>query len=174
MEKPTDDVIEIASELGPVRLRPEQDHDHAFRFALFCETHAAEFALLPLEPAALEQLLSLQFRAQTASYRANFPNARFDIIELDDTQIGRIVVDRPGDHLHIVDQAISSSLRNRGLGSTLMRALMDEANRAGQVVRLKVAAANQGAMRLYGRLGFVPVVTEPLYVEMQWPAPSST
>jgi ribosomal protein S18 acetylase RimI-like enzyme len=169
-----DGVIEIASKLGPVRLRPEREDDDAFRFALFCETRSAEFALLPLEPTAIEQLLSLQFRAQTASYRANFPNARFDIIELDHQPVGRIVVDRPGDRLHIVDQAIASALRNRGLGSTIMRTLMDEANLAGQMVRLKVAAANQGAMRLYGRLGFVPIVTEPLYVEMQWPAPQST
>jgi ribosomal protein S18 acetylase RimI-like enzyme len=174
MKHQADDVIEIASSLGPVRLRPEQEHDHAFRFALFCETHCAQFALLPLEPAALEQLLSLQFRAQTASYRANFPNARFDVIELEHQPVGRIVVDRPGDHLHIVDQAISAPLRNRGLGSTIMQALMDEANQAGQMVRLKVAVANQGAMRLYRRLGFVPVVTEPLYIEMQWPAPQST
>src|SRR4051812_16733139 len=96
-----DDVIEIGLDLGTarhlLRLRPEQETDLAFRYRLFCESRPAEFALLQLEPAAFEQLMGFQFQAQTVSYRANFPQARFDIIELDQAPIGRIVVDRPGD-----------------------------------------------------------------------------
>jgi ribosomal protein S18 acetylase RimI-like enzyme len=106
------------------------------------------------------------------SYRANFPNARFDIIECDRLPVGRIVVDRPGAVLHIVDQAIVPSLRGQGLGTTIMKALMDEAGRAGLAMRLQVASTNEPSMRLYLRLGFVPIKTDLLHIEMEWRAPA--
>jgi RimJ/RimL family protein N-acetyltransferase len=167
-----DDVIEIGSALGVLHLRPERDEDDAFRFKLFCESRPAEFALLQLDPAAFEQLMRFQFQAQTFTYRANFPDARFDIIERDSAPIGRIVVNRPGTMLHIVDQAIVPALRNRGIGTAVMKALMDEAGQAGLPVRLKVASTNDPSMRLYLRLGFVPIHVEPLYIEMEWQAPA--
>jgi ribosomal protein S18 acetylase RimI-like enzyme len=168
-----DDVIEIGSALGVLHLRPERDDDDAFRFKLFCESRPAEFALLQLDPAAFEQLMRFQFQAQTLTYRANFPDARFDIIERDGAPIGRIVVNRPGTMLHIVDQAIVPALRNRGIGTAIMKALMDEAGHAGLPVRLKVASTNDPSMRLYLRLGFVPIRVEPLYIEMEWRAPAA-
>jgi ribosomal protein S18 acetylase RimI-like enzyme len=174
MENRTKAVVEIGSSLGMLRLRPDQEQDQAFRFQLFCQSRSAEFALLGLDAAVFEQLMRFQFQAQTMSYRSGFPNARFDIIELDGTPIGRIVVDRPGDHIHIVDQAIVPPLRNRGLGTTIMKALMDEAAAAALPVRLKVASSNDPSMRLYLRLGFVPVHSEPLYLEMEWPCPMAT
>lgn len=165
-----EDVIEIAVPEGRLQMRPEQPADEAFRFALFCNSRPADFALLPLDAAGFAQLMRMQFQAQTVTYRANFPHARFDIIELDRKPIGRIVVDRPGDHLHIVDQAIVPELRNRGLGSAVMRALMEDASCHGLPVRLKVASTNDPSMRLYARLGFVPIHDDPLYIEMQWRA----
>jgi ribosomal protein S18 acetylase RimI-like enzyme len=169
-----EDVIEIGLTQGMLRLRPEQERDQAFRFKLFCESRPAEFALLRLDPTSYEQLMSFQFQAQTVSYRANFPDARFDIIELDGTPIGRIVVNRPGAVVHIVDQAIVPPLRNRGLGTAIMKALMHEAAASGLPMRLKVASTNDPSMRLYLRLGFVPILSDPLYIEMEWPAPAGS
>jgi RimJ/RimL family protein N-acetyltransferase len=169
---PADDRIAIGSAPGMLRLRPERDADETFRYQLFCESRPAEFAFLPLAPAAFEQLMRFQFQAQTVSYRANFPDARFDIIEQDGAPIGRIVVSRPGNMLYIVDQAIVPGLRNRGLGTAIMTALMEEAAEAALPVRLKVASSNDPSMRLYLRLGFVPIHVEPLYIEMQWRADS--
>jgi ribosomal protein S18 acetylase RimI-like enzyme len=168
-----EDVIEIGVPEGRLQMRSEQPDDEAFRFGLFCDSRPAEFALLRLDAAGLEQLMRLQFHAQNVTYRAHFPDARFDIIELDRRPIGRIVVNRPGDVIHIVDQAIVPELRNRGLGTAVMRALMEEATRSGLPVRLKVASSNDPSMRLYLRLGFVPILHDALYIEMEWPAPRS-
>jgi ribosomal protein S18 acetylase RimI-like enzyme len=165
-----EDVVEISLTQGKLCLRPERDEDDAFRFQLFCESRPAEFALLQFEPAVFDQLMRFQFQAQTKSYRASFPNARFDIIELDRLPIGRIVVDRPGNAIHIVDQAIVPSQRSRGLGSTIMKALMDEAGRSRLPVRLKVASTNDPSIRLYRRLGFTPITTDPFHIEMEWRA----
>ena len=151
-----------------LRLRPEVAEDDAFRFDLFCQSRPTALA----RRGGLRALMRFQFQAQQLSYRTRFPDARFDIVELDRVPIGRIVVDRPGGVLHIVDQALAPPLRNRGLGTTIMKALMDEAAGNALPVRLMVASSNASAIRLYRRLGFVPIRTEPPSVEMEWRAPA--
>src|SRR4051794_37947405 len=122
-----DDVISIPSPLGLLTLRPERDDDQSFRYDLFCASRPPEWEMVQLAPHLREQLNRHQFAAQTESYRTQFAKARFDIIALAGERIGRIVVDRPGDELHIVDQAIVPHMRNKGLGTSVMRTLMDEA-----------------------------------------------
>jgi len=164
------DVIVIPSPLGRLELRPEREDDQAFRYRLFCESRPPEWDMVQLHPQLRQQLMQHQFEAQTKSYRVQFPKARFDIIELDGQSIGRIVVDRPGDVLHLVDQAIVPHLRNKGLGTTIMRSLLDEAGARKLPVRLMVGSSNDPSLRLYLRLGFVPIKTVPLYIELEWRA----
>ena len=166
-----DDIVEVPSPVGLLHLRPEREEDRDFRYRLFCDSRQPEFALLP--PPAYQQVMTHQFHAQTMSYRNDFPRARFDIIELDGKPIGRIVVDRPGTMLNVVDQAIVPQLRSRGIGTAIMRALMAEAQAAGLPVRLMVASGNDPSLRLYLRLGFVPIQTVPLYMELEWRAPAA-
>jgi ribosomal protein S18 acetylase RimI-like enzyme len=60
-------------------------------------------------------------------------------------------------------------LRNRGIGTALMRSVMDAAAAAILPVRLHVASDNDPSLRLYLRLGFVPLVSSiPMYVELEW------
>lgn len=166
-------VIDIVSPLGALRLRPERDDDDAFRYALFCQSRSTDLALLPLEAAAHEQLMLIQYRAQTMGYRTSFPAARFDIVELDGEPIGRIVVDRSRRDIEIVDWVITPPMRGRGIGTTIMSAMTDEARQAARRVRLKVAAGNDAALRLYLRLGFEPVGAIPFYTELAWSAPET-
>ena len=164
------DIIDIPSASGLLRLRPERAEDAEFRFRLFCDSRLPEWYQVELDAAVREQLMRHQFAAQTATYRQRFPRARHDIIWLAGEPIGRIVVNRPGDQVHIVDHAIVPALRNRGIGTTIMRALMDEAARAALPVRLKVASSNDPSLRLYLRLGFQPIEEIPAYIELEWRA----
>jgi len=165
-----DHVLHIASPVGLLHLRPERDDDRGFRYQLFCDSRQPEFALLP--PPVYQQVMAHQFHAQTVGYRGQFPQARFDIIELAGERIGRIVVDRSGTMMHIVDQAIVPTLRGRGIGTAIMRALMDEAQAAGLPVRLEVASENDPSFRLYQRLGFVPIETYLFYMRLEWRSPT--
>ncbi len=161
----------INSSVGVLHRRAEREEDAQFRFRLFCQSRPAAFSALPLPPAAMEQLMRFQFQAQTTSYRAQFPGAQFDIIELDGRPVGRIIVDRSDARLLIVDQAIVLELRNNGLGTAIMRSVMDEAAAAALPVRLHVASDNDPSLRLYLRLGFVPIPSSiPMYVELEWSA----
>ena len=49
-----------------------------------------------------------QFRGQNASYGANYPDARFEIVEHDGAPIGRLVTSRTPDAVLIVDIALKS------------------------------------------------------------------
>ncbi|HEX8663401.1 MAG TPA: GNAT family N-acetyltransferase [Beijerinckiaceae bacterium] len=163
--------LAIPSPLGLLRLRSEEPRDQDFRFRLFCDSRLPEWYRVCLEPAVREALMRMQFESQTTTYAQRFPRARFDIIELEGEPIGRIVVNRPGPFIHIVDHAIVPSLRNRGLGTAIMLALMDEAAAASIPMRLKVADANDPSLKLYRRLGFTPIEEAPFYIELEWTAP---
>lgn len=163
-----DGVITIPSPRGSLTLRPERQDDQAFRYRLFCRSRPPEWDIVQLDPQVREQLMQHQFDAQTKGYLAQFPKARFDIIELDGEPIGRIVVDRPDDMMHIVDQAIVPHLRSNGIGTAIMRTLMDEALNRAIPVRLMVGSSNDPSLRLYLRLGFVPIATTPMYIELEW------
>jgi ribosomal protein S18 acetylase RimI-like enzyme len=162
-----DAILEIPSPAGLLHLRPEREEDRDFRYRLFCDTRQPEFALM-LPPPVYQQVMAQQFHAQTVSYRTDFPQARFDIVELDGIAIGRVVVDRPGTMIHIVDQAIVPHWRGRGIGTAIMRAIMDDAAGAGLPVQLEVDSENDPTFRLYRRLGFVTIETAPFYLRLEW------
>ena len=163
-----DDVIRIPSPLGMLALRPEREEDRAFRYSLFCRSRPPEWDMVQLDPQVREELMRHQFEAQTNGYLTQFPQARFDIIELDGEPIGRIVVDRPADMINLIDQAIVPAWRNQGLGTTIMRTLMDEVRARGIPLRLMVGSSNDPSLRLYLRLGFVPIASTPMYIELEW------
>ncbi len=162
--------LDIPWPAGRLTLRPETKDDLPFRFQLFIRSRPPEWDQVYLPIEELTQLMNQQFWAQTETYLARFPEARFDIIELNGEPIGRIVVNRPGDRIHLVDQAIAPQLRNQGLGTAVMRSLMQEAAACGLFMTLKVSNANDPSMRLYSRLGFEPVDEALEYIEMTWRA----
>jgi ribosomal-protein-alanine N-acetyltransferase len=59
------------------------------------------------------------------------------------------------DEIHINNVALRPALRGQGLGTSLMRHVLREARRLGaRRATLEVRASNEGARRLYERLGF--------------------
>jgi ribosomal protein S18 acetylase RimI-like enzyme len=162
----------VSSPLGPLQIRPEAPEDEAFRYALFCESRP-DLALLPLDAQGREQLMRMQFKAQAVGYRAQFPTARFDIVICDGKPVGRLVRAVAGGALHLVDIALAPAMRGHGIGTALLQALMDEARASALPIRLQVAANNDGAERLYRRLGFSQIRRDEAYVTMKWTPPSA-
>ena len=157
--------MKIATPLGPVVIRPEAPADDDFRLTLFAQSRP-DLAVLPAEVRAT--LVPMQFRAQTLGYRAQFPAAQNEIIELGGQPVGRVVCDRSGGVLHLVDIALLADARNQGLGGAVMRALMGSARAAGVGMRLRVAHSNPAAQRFYARLGFRVAEQQPADTVMEW------
>jgi ribosomal protein S18 acetylase RimI-like enzyme len=151
-----------------VNLRAADPGDEAFVGALFAERRAAEFAPLGWPPADLEAFLRSQSAAQERGYRDQHPGAAFQIVLADSVRIGRLVVDHSATAVWIVDVALTSSWRGRGVGTALVREVQRTAGEAGLPVCLHVESTNGGARRLYERLGFEATATTGMHVRMEW------
>jgi ribosomal protein S18 acetylase RimI-like enzyme len=156
---------------GRVRRRPEREADDEFRFDLFRGSRPPGEDLSALDAPLRERLMRQQFCGLNASYRANYPDARFEIVELDGVPIGRIVAARTPDAMLIVDIALIAAWRRRGIGASLVNGVLIEARAAGLPVRLFVSANNAPALRFYLRLGFKPVETSAIGIRLEWRDP---
>jgi ribosomal protein S18 acetylase RimI-like enzyme len=116
-----------------------------------------------------EAFLRMQYDAQRRSYLMQLPEAKYWVIRYDGAAVGRLIVERTAEEIHVVDIALLPEFRKRGIGSTLMESIIKEASQAAKTVRLPVERFNP-ALRWYERLGFSVVNTEPIYLEMVWRA----
>ncbi len=150
-----------------ITLRPVQPDDEAFLFDLYAGTRREEMAAWGLDEVMLAQILRMQFAGQQGAYRAQFPEADHHIILRHERPIGRLLVDRTGAEMLLVDVALVAEARGSGIGTRLLRALQAEAAEKGVPLRLKVVLTNP-ARRLYQRLGFVGLDDDGVYEQMEW------
>jgi RimJ/RimL family protein N-acetyltransferase len=159
-------VLETAR--GRIALRPEQAADAAFLYALFHSHMLAELAMMPVDAATKEQLVRMQFDSQTATYRAQYPQARFDIVEQDGRPIGRLIVDSGADANCFVDFALLPDYRGGGLGTAIIAAVLREQTRP---VLCKVLYNNEASLRMCRRVGFVQIGGELPFLQLEWRPP---
>jgi ribosomal protein S18 acetylase RimI-like enzyme len=150
-----------------VGLRAYVVEDEAFLQHVYASTRAEELARIGWDTTQQQAFLQMQYQAQRRSYLAQFPVAEHCIIQRADADVGRLIVDRSGDVIRLIDISLLPEHRNAGLGSGLLRDLQAEAVRAGKPVGLHVDRANR-ARRLYQRLGFAKTADGDIYIEMAW------
>ncbi|MFZ3264614.1 MAG: GNAT family N-acetyltransferase [Terriglobales bacterium] len=154
-------------------LRPLRAEDEAFLFDVYASTRSEEMALVGWDKPQQESFLRMQFKAQQSSYAMQFPNADYRIIVHDGQLAGRLIVDRSGADILLIDIALLPPFRNAGIGAVLMKQVMDEAARARKPLKLHVEKFNP-ARRLYDRLGFSTIGDNGIYLEMMWNPESGT
>jgi ribosomal protein S18 acetylase RimI-like enzyme len=81
--------------------------------------------------------------------------------------VGRRLVARTAEGIHLVDIALLSANRNQGIGTQLIRELLEQASAAGSSLHLHVLRGNP-ALRLYQRLGFQETTADAMYIQMAW------
>jgi ribosomal protein S18 acetylase RimI-like enzyme len=129
--------------------------DAPFLRDLHKSARAADFAAAGLPRAALDMLLEQQYRAQTAGYAAQFPDAGSLIILHRDEPVGRLMLLAGDAGWHVIDILLLPSARGQGIGTDVLEAIARAATEAGaHKVTLSVLFSNAGARRLYARLGF--------------------
>jgi ribosomal protein S18 acetylase RimI-like enzyme len=149
-----------------VRLRPVDDADRVFLVELYASTREEELAQVEWPEGARETFVEQQFAAQDHHYRANYPGATLDVIEVDGSPAGRLYVHRGPSDIRIMDIALAPGFRGRGIGTRLLRSLMDEADASGRKLSIHVEQ-NNPARSLYDRLGFRPAGEHGVYVLME-------
>jgi len=148
-----------------IQLRPCRDEDERFLFEVHASTRVEELAAL--DPAQREQFLEMQHLAQHTYYHQRFPDCEFLVIERSGVPMGRLYLDRRQDELRIVDIALLDEFRGHGVGSYLLRRILDEAEMAGLPVRIHVEK-NNPARTLYDRLGFRETDDTGAHYLMEW------
>ena len=121
--------------------------------------------LRPLGPEVFDGLIGMQFRAQSLSIKLDHPRADRKIVLVDAAPVGRLVVDASADHVELIDIALLPNYRNQGIGTSVLRSVLAQADRIGRVVRLHVEKQNR-AVRLYERLGFAISGDAGMYLVM--------
>ncbi len=150
------------------RLARDDEADRTFLYALFVATRAAEMAAMPIDAAAKDFLLRAQYRSMTATYRHDYPGARWEVVELMGEPVGRLVTDVGDRFVTYVDIAISPSAQGRGLATRLMTMALEEPRRLGLPAQVNVLERNVASLRLCERLGFVRVDESPPFVRLEW------
>jgi ribosomal protein S18 acetylase RimI-like enzyme len=140
--------------------------DDAFLFELYADTRREEFAALGWNESALLAFLRSQFDLQTRAYATAYPQGNFQLILCAGEPVGRMYVARQPDEYRLVDLALLSEYRGRGIGTKLLQQLVSKAQAEGLPVRFHVELNNR-ARRLYERLGFKPVHENGPYLLME-------
>jgi ribosomal protein S18 acetylase RimI-like enzyme len=156
---------------APPTWREERDDDLFFLRKLYASTRAEELAPLNWTDDQLDAFLTMQFDAQRAHYRANYPDADFLVLLLGSERVGRLYVDRGEHETLLIDIALLPRHRGAGIGTDILRQLTGDAADADRPLRLSVDKTS-AALRLYRRLGFAVISDNGLSWRMEWRPPA--
>lgn len=142
-------------------LRPAADGDYDFAVGLYLEsTKPLLVALGRWDEARVVR-----------RFRRAFKLEQTQVIHVNGSDIGWMHVSRAADGFHLHQLHLLERFRNRGIGTRLIEALLDNARREGRKVVLNVLRGNP-AVSLYRRLGFRIVGEDAEKHIMQWRASS--
>jgi ribosomal protein S18 acetylase RimI-like enzyme len=159
---------------GSVVMRPVSEADEEFLIAVYASTRADELAQVQWAEGQQEQFVRWQYGLQRSEYQSRFPDARYCVILVDGRPAGRIWVGTDEQQIRLLDIALLPEFQNRGVGTLLVRQLMDEAAREAKPLRHMVFVLNNDAQRFYERLGFVVIEDLGAYKHMEYHHPQIT
>lgn len=145
-----------------IEFLPPSGKDREFAQQLYMET------MRPL----LQRLDAWDEREMVAHFRAGFVPEQMRLIHFNGVPIGYLQVAEADDALTLLQIHLLAGARGRGIGTAIIRALLDYAERGGKEVLLSVVRHNP-AIALYRRLGFAVVTEDPVRLHMRrWPPPA--
>ena len=150
-----------------MELRAASTEDRAFLRDVYGSTREQELADVPWSAEQKIAFLDHQFDAQDTYYKGHYEGATYDVILVDGTPAGRLYVARWPEEIRIMDIALLPAFRGQGVGTRLMRDILEEGTREGKSVTIHVEV-NNPAMTLYRRLGFEQRKERHPYVLMEW------
>lgn len=156
------------SEAGPsVTLRPAADGDRPFMLRVYSSIRESELEGSGLPREQWAPFIEQQFQAQSHAY-ASYRDTSFEVVLVDGEPAGRLIIARWPEELRVVDIALLPEFRGRGIGGTLMREVIEEADKRGVKASIHVERFNP-AQHLYTRLGFRMVSETGVYLLLERP-----
>lgn len=150
-----------------ITLKASQPSDEEFLFSVYASTRLEELALVDWTEEQKAAFLRMQFEAQSRFYVENYPGAKFQLILLDGQLVGRLYIHRRQEEIRIMDIALLSEYRRRGIGTALLQRILEEAKSKQMPVTIHVERFNP-ALQLYERLGFHLKEDRGVYHLLEW------
>jgi len=154
--------------LNSITLRPATADDEPLLLEIYASTRLSELELIPWDENQKRAFIKMQFDARRKQYRESYPDAESSMILRQGEPMGSLLVARRDSEIVLVDIALLPRHRNAGIGTHLVKALMEEAAGARKTVRLRVLATS-AAVKMYERIGFKRTNNAGVYFEMNWP-----
>ena len=151
-----------------VTLRPVTTEDNEFLLAVYASTRADELAQVAWAPGQKEAFVRWQFELQRKEYDTRYPDARYQVVLVNDQPAGRIWIGEDDTQIRLLDIGLLEEFQDRGVGTVLLKQLIAEANAAKKKLRHMVFVLNNDAHRFYERLGFVVIEDLGGYKHMEW------
>jgi ribosomal protein S18 acetylase RimI-like enzyme len=151
----------------PISLRDVCEQDQTFLYEVYASTRADELALVPWNEEQRGAFLRMQFTAQDNYYREQYAKAEYKVILFERELAGRLYVLREEKSIRILDITVIPTLRNRGIGTVLLREILDEARDLEKTVQIYVETYNR-SLRLFERLGFERKAEEGINFLLEW------
>ena len=151
--------------LADVQLRPITQADLPFLCRVYASAREDELAALAWSSVEKSAFLSQQFACQHQYYQEHYADAQFMVIMRGTHAIGRLYwLDRAG-HAVLIDFSLLPQWRGTGIGTALLRQLLQRADVARQSTTLHVEPTNR-AQHLYRRHGFTVLADNGVYLRM--------
>lgn len=155
--------------LATPTMLPVVADDEPFLFALFEEVNEARLNLSAMPPDLRAPLMRQQFEAHREHYRSPEMDLTDWIIQIEGQPVGRMTILENDREIRIADLAIVAAHRRKGIATAAVQGKIKEAVSSGRALRLHVAKfGDEDALRLYTRLGFVPIEDRGLHWFMGW------
>jgi len=106
--------------------------------------------------------------AQEQFFRQHFSSETVQIVMLGDRGAGLLNLEPEPKEWFLANLQIHPEFQNRGLGTAVLRTLLESAQQLKKPVRLQVLRVNAAALRLYQRLGFVVYQETATHQLMRW------
>ncbi len=91
---------------------------------------------------------------QDRGFIDSWAQQNYSIVSADGIPCGYVCVEYATDHIHLAEIVIDPAYQGKGLGTRLLKGIIDSANEMHKPVRLHTQLKNR-AIGLYLRLGFV-------------------
>lgn len=99
-------------------------------------------------------LLDLQVRGREAGLNAAYPNLDRRVASIDGVVAGLLLLDFSAGSAHVVEIAVASGWRRRGLATALLAAVVAEARAAGLPATASIFPGNTASLALFESAGF--------------------
>lgn len=136
-----------------IQLAKKTKKDEEFVFEVFSENKIAELHVENWPDQMKKQLIGLQFSAFELAMKNEYPEAEDLVIMADSEKAGRLQLDKSENGFRIINISLLPAFQGRGIGSKILKDILEEANQKQIPVYLEVDKTNP-AFNLYQRLDF--------------------